>query len=93
MGMIDLYPTIANMLGLEYKNLLGNDIFSVDENIVVFPNGNWVTNKVYYNSQYNEYKEYKKVDSNYIKEKNNYARNIVEISNDILKYNLEPKLK
>lgn len=93
MGMIDLYPTIANMLGLEYKNLLGNDIFSVDENIVVFPNGNWVTNKVYYNSQYNEYKEYKKVDSNYIKEKNNYARNIVEISNDILKYNLELKLK
>ena len=93
MGMIDLYPTIANMLGLEYKNLLGNDIFSVDENIVVFPNGNWVTNKVYYNSQYSEYKEYKKVDSNYIKEKNNYARNIVEISNDILKYNLETKLK
>lgn len=88
MGMIDLYPTIANMLGIDYGYTLGNDIFSIEDNIVVFPNGNWLTDKVYYNNQYSEYKLYSDVEKNYIEEKEKLARSIVEISNDILKYNL-----
>lgn len=50
MGMIDVGPTLANMLGIEYKYALGNDIFSVEGNIVSFPSGNWLTNDLYYNS-------------------------------------------
>ena len=52
MGMYDVQPTISNMLGFYNKYSLGHDIFEIkDNNIVVFPNGNWLTNKVYYNSQ------------------------------------------
>jgi phosphoglycerol transferase MdoB-like AlkP superfamily enzyme len=89
MGMIDLNPTISNMLGIDSSYSLGNDIFSTEDNIVVFPNGNWLTDKVYYNNQYSEYKILKdEVDSKYLEEKEKYARKLVEISNDVLKYNL-----
>ena len=89
MGMIDVRPTISNMFGIDCEHCLGNDIFSVDENIVVFPNGNWVTDKIYYNNQYSEYKLFDdEVSLEYIKEKEKYAKNIVETSNGALKYNL-----
>ena len=57
MGMYDVMPTLGNMLGIYNKYELGHDMFSLKtkDNIVVFPNGNWVTNKVYYNSQKEEY--------------------------------------
>jgi len=50
MGMIDVMPTLSNMLGLTPKYALGNDIFNTEGNIVVFPSGNWLTNEFYYNS-------------------------------------------
>ena len=57
MGMYDVMPTIGNMLGFYNKYALGHDIFETKENnIVVFPNGNWITNKMYYNSQKGKYK-------------------------------------
>ena len=88
MGMIDVFPTLGNMFGFSSNYSLGNDIFSTNDNIVVFPNGNWVTNKVYYNNQNSEYKLYEEVDKNYLKEKEEYAKKIVEISNNLIKYNL-----
>ena len=88
MGAIDVMPTIGNMFGVDTKYALGNDIFSVEDNIVVFPNGNWLTDKIYYNNQLSEYKMYESVDSNYIKEKEDYARKIIETSNNIIRYNL-----
>ena len=88
MGAIDVMPTIGNMFGVDTKYALGNDIFSIDDNIVVFPNGNWVTDKIYYNNQLSEYKMYENVDSDYIKEKEEYARKIIETSNNIIRYNL-----
>ena len=88
MGAIDVMPTIGNMFGVDTKYALGNDIFSVEDNIVVFPNGNWLTDKIYYNNQLSEYKMYESVDSNYIKEKEEYARNLIETSNNIIRYNL-----
>ena len=52
MGMYDVEPTIGNMFGFYNKYSLGHDIFNIKENnIVVFPNGNWVNNNLYYNSQ------------------------------------------
>ena len=88
MGAYDVMPTLANMFDFEYKYALGHDIFSVDENIVVFPNGNWVTDKVYYNNQLSDYKLYSEVDDNYIKEKEEKAKKVVEISNYLIRYNL-----
>ncbi|MBQ8965679.1 LTA synthase family protein [Ruminococcus sp.] len=54
MGMYDVQPTLGNMLGFENKYALGHDIFSFTddaENAVIFPNGNFITDTVYYDSQ------------------------------------------
>ena len=58
MGMYDVQPTLGNMLGFENSYALGHDIFSIpenEENVVIFPNGNFVTDTVYYNNQKSTY--------------------------------------
>lgn len=51
MGMYDILPTLGNMFNFDYKFALGHDIHNIKEdNVVIFPNGNFVTNKVYYNN-------------------------------------------
>ncbi len=54
-GMYDLLPTLANMFNFKYTYAMGHDIFSKNENIVIFPNGNFMTEKVYYNSLKGDY--------------------------------------
>lgn len=54
MGMYDVAPTLGNMFGFKNEYALGNDIFSIKNNVVVFPDGNWITNKMYYNNQKKE---------------------------------------
>ena len=91
MGMYDVMPTIGNMLGFYNKYALGHDIFQTkDDNIVVFPNGNWVTNLMYYNSQKGEYKLLKDeiIDENYITENNEYAEKLLGISNKAIVFDL-----
>ena len=91
MGMIDIMPTLANMLGVEPKYALGNDMFSVKDNIVVFPDGNWLTNKVYYNSSSGEFRQLDletSIELDYIEKNNMYAENLIGISNSIITYNL-----
>ena len=54
MGMYDCQPTLGNMFGYENTFALGRDIFSLsegEENLVIFPTGNFITDTVYYNSQ------------------------------------------
>ena len=58
MGMYDVQPTLGNMFGFKNKFALGHDIFSFkdgEENTVIFPNGNFVTDTVYFDSQKNKY--------------------------------------
>ena len=58
MGMYDVQPTLGNMLGFENKYAMGHDIFSIPEdkeNVVIFPNGNFVTDSIYYDSQKTTY--------------------------------------
>ena len=58
MGMYDVQPTLGNMFGFSNKYALGHDIFSFDEdeeNIVIFPNGNFITDTIYYDSQKDTY--------------------------------------
>ena len=90
-GMIDISPTILNMLGLYNKYALGEDLFANfdKENIVVFPNGNFITDKVYYNDSKNEYKLLKDIplDGNYIEKCKKYIEKLLNISNDIAVYN------
>lgn len=91
MGMYDVMPTIGNMFGFYNKYALGNDIFNKKENnIVIFPNGNWVTNKMYYNSQKEEYLPLSEepITEDEISNNNEYATKLLEVSNDIIVFDL-----
>ena len=95
MGMYDAMPTLGNMLGFYNQYALGNDIFNIKErNIVIFPNGNWVTNKVYYNSQKGEYLSLvnEAISEEEIKNNSAYATALLDVSNDIIVFDLlKPK--
>ena len=94
MGMYDVMPTLGNLLGFYNKYQLGHDIFNIDnDNIVVFPNGNFVTNKVYYNSQKGAYLPLTNdvISEEYIELCNEYADDLLEVSNDIIVFDLIKK--
>ena len=92
MGMYDLAPTLYNMLNIDNKYVLGHDIFNIrNNNIVVFPNGNYLTNKVYYNNSTGEYKvlmDGATFNADYIKKNQKYSEEVLEISNAIVTYDL-----
>ena len=94
MGMYDVMPTLGNMFGFYNKYQLGKDIFNTtDDNIVVFPNGNWMTNKVYYNTQKGEQLVLKEtiITDEYIKECSEYAEKLLNASNSLIVYDLIKK--
>ena len=90
MGMYDVLPTIANMFGFKDKYGLGHDIFSDNEKIVVFPNGNVLTDKVYYSNLNDEYVALsdEPIDSDYISRLKDYANQILDVSNGIVLHDL-----
>ena len=91
MGMYDAMPTLANMFNFDYKYALGHDIFNLNDNIVVFPNGNWITNNVYYNAQKDEPYAINngKIKEEEIKKNKEYANKLLEVSDSIIVYDLE----
>lgn len=94
MGMYDAMPTLGNMLGVYNEYQLGHDIFNVlGQNIVCFPNGNWVTNKAYFNSQKIEYLSLngEAISEEEIKYNTEYTNKLLEVSNDMIVYNLLAK--
>ena len=91
MGMIDVMPTLSNMFGLSPKYALGKDVMNLSNNLVSFPNGNWLTNDIYYNSQKDEYKVINPsaiINSEEINKNNEISTKTIEISNDIILYDL-----
>ena len=101
MGMYDILPTLGNMMNFEYKYALGNDIHSIKEdNVVIFPNGNFVTNIVYYNNTKENYLILNAdkqrmtnmiISEDYIKNLKEYTDEILGVSNDILVHDLIKK--
>ena len=90
MGMYDVLPTIANMFGFKEKYSLGHDIFNDGEGIVVFPNGNVLTDSVYYSNLNEEYISLNEnpISEDYINNIKEYANEVLEISNGIITHNL-----
>ena len=91
MGMYDVNPTLGNMFGFYNKYSLGHDIFSIKENnIVTFPNGNWVNNKVYYNSQKASYLPLSEepLSEEEITKNTEYTNKLLDVSNDIIVFDL-----
>lgn len=91
MGMYDVMPTLGNMFGFYNKYQLGHDIFQAkDDNIVVFPNGNWVTNKVFYNAQKGAYLTLKEseFEEGYVTNCGAYAEKLLNVSNSLIVFDL-----
>ena len=91
MGMYDVQPTLGNMMNFYNKYGLGRDIFNIkDNNLVAFPNGNWVTNKVYYNSQKEEYLSLvnEAISEEEIAQNTEYTNKLLDVSNDIIVFDL-----
>ena len=91
MGMYDCMPTLGNMFGFYNKYALGHDIFNIkDNNIVVFPTGNWLTKEMYYSAQKNESYMLSNsvIEEGYIEKNSEYADRILKVSNEILIYDL-----
>ncbi len=92
MGMIDVMPTIGNLVNIYNEYALGHDIFEIkDKNVVVFANGDYLTNKVYYRGSKEEYKPLTLDDilsEDYIKNNKSYADTILEVSDGIIRHDL-----
>ena len=90
-GMYDVLPTISNLFGTSYsKYALGNDFYSKNEKIVIFPNGNFITNNVYYNSTEDKFIALtnKAIDTEYIERLKRYTDERLSVSNALLVHNL-----
>lgn len=90
-GMVDSMPTLANMFGVKPEYALGNDLMSIETNIVSFPNGNWLTNDIYYNSNKDEYKVINPnaiIDKDTITKNNEITTTKLQVSNEIILYDL-----
>lgn len=91
MGMYDVLPTITNLFGTNYsKYALGNDFYSDNEKIVIFPNGNFITDNVYYNSTEDKFIALtnKAIDTEYIERLKRYTDERLSVSNALLVHNL-----
>ena len=96
MGMYDAEPTLGNMLGFYNKYSLGHDIYNIKENnIVVFPNGNWLNNKLYYNSQKAAYLPLSEepITEEEITNNTEYTNKLLDVSNNIIVFDLLNKDK
>lgn len=96
MGMIDVLPTLGNMLDIHNPYELGKDILSIkdNDNTVVFVDGSFLTSKIYYNAPRGEIYPINNevITEDYIKKRITSSLDIIEISNDIISYNLIKEL-
>lgn len=53
-GQIDLFPTLANLLGFDCPYSLGQDLLNADSGFVCFRNGSWLNDEVVYIRDQNE---------------------------------------
>lgn len=90
-GMIDVLPTLGNLFGFSSKYALGNDLFSVKDNLIVFPDGNWITDRMYYNNQREEallFDSDSPISVDYIDKNNRIAEEKISVSNSIIVYDM-----
>ena len=95
MGMIDVLPTIGNMLGIHSDYQLGNDVFNLEDNIVTFIDGSYLTSSIYYSASKEEIYPINNDPSTeeYIQKGIKHSSNLIDISNDIISYDLIKELK
>ncbi len=66
----DVLPTLYNMMGFDFDSrlLMGKDLMSDSDGLVILPDRSFITNKGYYNSSANKFTKYKNItiDDNYV---------------------------
>ena len=76
---------------IEYK-INNYDVMNIDdgENIVVFKDGSYVTSKIYYSAKNNEVYTLSNevISEDYISMNSDYANMILDISNDVIVFDL-----
>lgn len=87
-GSLDILPTLSNLLGLEYDSrlLMGTDLLSDSDPLVILGDQSFITDKVMYNAKTqeviwldeNEDMDYLKTMSTIVKQKINYSKLILE---------------
>lgn len=92
---IDVLPTLLNMFGIKYDSrlIIGKDIMSDSEGIVIFNDRSFLTQKGFYNEKNNKWQEFKKVPNNYIKDKQKEVLNKTNASSLILEKNYYKYIK
>ena len=85
---LDIVPTLSNLFGLEYDSrlLVGRDVFSEQEALVLWNNHSWITTEGKYDSK--EQKFYpnkgKKVDKEYVERIKNIVKNKITFSKNTI---------
>ena len=82
---LDILPTVLNLFGINYDSrlLMGTDLLSTSEGLVIFSNRSFITSKGRYNSLNKKF-EGESVDENYISEISKIIYNKYQISRMIL---------
>lgn len=85
---LDVMPTLYNLFGLPYDSrvIMGRDIFSEQEHVVILSDRSWVTDKGTYNSVNGKFKAFnnEQVDNEYISKINSIVKNRYSMSTLIL---------
>lgn len=87
---LDILPTLSNLLGLEYDSrlLMGTDLLSDSDPLVIFENKSFITDKVMYNSKTQKATWLnQKEDMNYLQTMNTIIKQKISYSQKILDYN------
>ena len=93
---LDIIPTLSNLMGMEYDSrlLMGRDIFSSSEPLVIFQDRSWMTDKVYFNAKTGEaiWRNGSIQDEAYIRNISEDVKNKFKVSAGILDYNYYEKV-
>lgn len=93
---LDIIPTLSNLMGLEYDSrlLMGSDILSSSEPLVIFQDRSWMTDKMYFNSRTGEVTSQNGFvpDEAYIRNISEEVKNKFKVSAGILDYNYYEKV-
>lgn len=86
---LDILPTLSNLFGVEYDSrlLIGRDVFSEQEPLVIWPNYSWKTEKGYYSASTGTFMPdagVKDVGEDYIERINTLVRNRIAFSAAVL---------
>lgn len=92
---IDVLPTLLNMFEIDYDSrlIIGNDIMSDSEGIVMFNDRSFLTEYGFYNEKNNTFTKFKKIDDNYINSKRKEVFNKYNASGLILEKNYYKYIK